>query len=603
MNQSTNSSPSAARGEVPRGNAVGFRKYMKFDMVAGFLVFLIALPLCLSISLAYGYPAIAGVFTAVIGGILTAFISDAELTIKGPAAGLIVIAVGCIMDFGGSGVPGDVNMDAYRAALAVGVAAGVIQILFGVFRVGILGEFFPSSVVHGMLAAIGIIIIAKQIPPTLGVSVKGEPLELLGNLPAIISHLNPAIATVGVFSLLVMFAWPIVTKRIAALRMVPAALVILAISIPLSAAVGLPQAHTHALNLEEAIAAKESGAGEATTANHAGPTESADDSEATVEQPDTLVKVPKFGETFSALTFPDFSALAQPKAWKWVLMFSLIGTLESMLSASAMDLIDPYHRKTNLDRDNVAVGIANTLCSLVGAAPMISEIVRSKANLDNGAKTRFANFWHGVFLLAFVALLPALISMIPIAALTAMLIYTGSRLAHPREFKHVFVIGSEQLIIYVTTIVGVLATDLLIGLGIGVLVKIILHLMNGAPLSSMFRPYLDVEEISDNHLMLHAKRSAVFSNWIPFRRQIENVRREGKNLTVDLSGTILVDHTVMSKLAALQQEFEANGLQMTIIGLENHHALSLDSHAARKRPEELPSEAHSDSSCSATSAH
>lgn len=581
-------------GEVPRGNAAGFVKYMKFDIISGFLVFLIALPLCLSISLAYGYPAIAGVFTAVIGGILTAFISNSELTIKGPAAGLIVIAVGCVMDFGGSGVPGDVNLDAYRAALAVGVAAGVIQILFGIFRVGILGEFFPSSVVHGMLAAIGVIIIAKQIPPTLGVSAKGEPLELLWNVPTIISHMNPAIAVVGLVSLAIMFLWPVLTSRIAALKSIPAALVILAVSIPLGAVMGLSQTHTNAVHFEE-VAAGDAKHEHAVDENSAGahkPTETMEvkavaaastEAETKAVTPDTLVRVPKFGETFNALTFPDFRALKQPKAWKWVLMFALIGTLESMLSASAMDLIDPHHRKTNLDRDNLAVGIANTACALIGAAPMISEIVRSKANLDNGARTRFANFWHGVFLLAFVALLPALIGMIPIAALTAMLVFTGFRLAHPREFKHVFDIGTEQLIIYVTTIIGVLATDLLIGLGIGVLVKFAIHAYNGAPIGSMFRPYLDLEEVGENQWVIRAKQSAIFSNWIPFRNQIERIRRERKNLVVDLSNTRLVDHTVMSKLSALQREFEADGLKMTIVGLDNHQPLSTDLHAARKR--------------------
>jgi MFS superfamily sulfate permease-like transporter len=559
---------------TPRGNLRGFAKFLRYDAVSGFLVFLIALPLCLSIALAYGYPAIAGVFTAVIGGILTTFISNSELTIKGPAAGLIVIAVGCVMDFGGSGMPGDVNMDAYRAALAVGVAAGVIQILFGLLRVGILGEFFPSSAVHGMLAAIGVIIIAKEIPPTFGVSAKGEPIPLLLGIPDIAAHLNPSIAIVGGVSLAIMFLWPLFAKRVAFLKVIPGALVVLAVSIPLASALHLSDTHTNRIELEHGGDVVSHGPHHSTTQGE----------DATAEKPqsDTLVQVPPFGETFSALTFPDFSALLQLKAWKWVIMFSLIGTLESMLTAKAMDLIDPWTRKTNLDRDNLAVGVANTCCALVGAAPMISEIVRSKANQDNGARTRFADMWHAVFLLSFVALVPALIGLIPIAALTAMLIYTGFRLAHPHEFKHMFNIGKEQLLIYVTTIVAVMATDLLVGIGIGIALKLVIHIANGVPLRSLFKPFLEVEELEMDKWLIEARHSAIFSNWIPLRRQIEKIRREQKNLVIDLSGTRLVDHTVMAKLYELEREFAQSGLSFSVVGLDAHQPVSNHRLAARR---------------------
>jgi MFS superfamily sulfate permease-like transporter len=564
--------------ETPRGNLRGFTQYIRFDLISGFLVFLIALPLCLSIALAYGYPAIAGVFTAVIGGILTTFISNSELTIKGPAAGLIVIAVGCVMDFGGSGVPGDINMDAYRAALAVGVAAGVIQIFFGLFRVGILGEFFPSAAVHGMLAAIGLIIIIKQIPPTFGVSAKGDPIPLLLGLPEIASHINPSIAIVGGISLAIMFIWSFVARRFARLRSIPAALVVLAVSTPLAGALRLADTHTNRVELEKSGDISQLGPHHSETAAL----------RASNEPPppppvsDTLVHVPPFGETFSALTLPNFSALSELKAWKWVLMFSLIGTLESMLTAKAMDLIDPWQRKTNLNRDNLAVGIANTLCALVGAAPMISEIVRSRANLDNGARTRFGNMWHGVFLLSFVALAPALIGLIPIAGLTAMLIYTGYRLAHPHEFKHMLEIGAEQLAVYVTTIVAVLATDLLVGIAVGMALELFIHVVQGVPLRSLFKPKLELQEVEQGKWRIEARHAAVFSNWIPLRRQIEKIRRDGKHLEIDLSGTRLVDHTVMCKLHEIQREFERESLMFEVTGLDSHKPRSKHRLAARR---------------------
>jgi MFS superfamily sulfate permease-like transporter len=538
--------------ETPRGDADGFRRYLKHDLVSGFLVFLIALPLCLGISVVSGFPPIAGVFTAIIGSILTTFISNSELTIKGPAAGLIVIAIGCIDDFGGAG---DVN--AYKAALAVGVVAAVLQILFGVFRAGILGEFFPSAAVHGMLAAIGVIIVIKQFPVALGVTdASGGPLEMLREFPNYIAASNPAIAVIGIVSLLIMFLWPVLGKRVFILKKMPAPMVVLLVAIPLGMFFDLIHKHNYTL------------------ANHVYQL----DEQYLVDMPDRA-----FG-MFDAITFPDFSVLSQFTAWKWAMMFFIIGSLESLLSAKAVDLLDPWKRKTNMDRDIVAVGVANLCAASIGGLPMISEIVRSKANIDNGARTRFADFWHGVFLLTCVALIPTVLHRIPLAALAAMLVYTGYRLAHPTEFMHVWRIGKEQLAIFVTTLVMVLATDLLIGVASGILLKMIIHLTNGVPLTSLFKPFLEVEDVNDDTSMIVAHQSAVFSNWIPFRRQIENIGLvQHRNLIVDLSNTQLVDHSVMEKLVEMERDFDQEGLTFEVRGLDLLTPLADNPHAARKR--------------------
>lgn len=550
--------------EIPRGNARGFVKYLRQDMLSGFLVFLIALPLCLAISLSSGYPPMAGVFTAIVGSILTTFISNSEMTIKGPAAGLIVIAVGCIEDFGGTGFAGlvrgtagyDASFAAYRMALAVGVAAAVLQIAFAIFRAGILGEFFPVSAVHGMLAAIGVIIISKQIPVALGVSARGEPLELLAEIPRFVLDANPAIATIGVVSLVIMFVWPMVRSRVSLLKVVPGPFIVLLVAIPLGLAFDLLHEHSYVLRDHK----YQLGA------------------QYLVSMPDR-----PFG-MFREITTPDFAALSQPVAWKWVFMFFIIGTLESVLSAKAVDIIDPFKRKTNMDRDVLAVGIANLVAALVGGLPMISEIVRSKANIDNGARTRFADMWHGVFLLVCVALIPMVLHLIPLAALAAMLVYTGYRLAHPREFVHVYRIGREQLVIFVTTLVAVLATDLLIGIAIGIGVKLVIHVMNGVPLRSLFKTYLEVEPQDENTCLIRAHESAVFSNWIPFRRQIEDLGLvQRQNIILDVSETRLIDHTVMDKLHEMQQQFELEGLKFEIIGFDAHIPLAGHEHAARKR--------------------
>ncbi|MEQ8667792.1 MAG: SulP family inorganic anion transporter [Pirellulales bacterium] len=543
---------------VPRGNLSGFVNYMKQDFTSGFLVFLIALPLCLGISLACGYPPIAGIFTAIIGSILSTFISNSELTIKGPAAGLIVIAIGCVNDFGGDGAIGgftEVDLMAYKAALAVGVVAAAFQIGFALFRGGILGEFFPLAAVHGMLAAIGVIIILKQFPVALGVSAKGEPLELLAHIPHYVLEANPAIAVIGGVSLLIMFLWPVVGKRFGFLKRIPSPMVVLLVAVPMGMAFDLLHEHSYVLQGHKYQLGEQY----------------------LVSMPDRM-----FG-MFDEITTPDYSALAYPKAWKWVFMFFIIGSLESILSAKAVDLIDPWKRKTSLDRDVLAVGIGNLCSALVGGLPMISEIVRSRANIDNGARTRFADMWHGVFLLACVALIPMYLHRIPLAALAAMLVYTGYRLAHPTEFVNVYRIGREQLVIFVTTIIAVLATDLLIGIGIGIFVKLVIHAMNGVPLKSLFKSYLEIEQTDDNSCLIRAHQSAVFSNWIPFRRQLEDIGLvQHQNITLDLSDTKLVDHSVMEKLHEMQNDFEQQGVSLEIIGLEGHVPVASHVRAARR---------------------
>ncbi len=544
--------PNSNGKQVPRGDREGFKEYFGRDIVAGFLVFLIALPLCLGISLACGFPAIAGVFTAIIGSILTTFLSNAELTIKGPAAGLIVVVVGAVTDFGfTAGQNPAADLQAYRMVLAIGVAAGVVQILFGLVRAGVLGDFFPTSAVHGMLAAIGVIIMLKQLPIAMGESAQGEPLEILRELPGMVLNANPEITLIGAVSLLILFGMPrLKSKR---LRRIPAPLVVLLVAVPLGMYFDLSHEHTysmfgHTYSLGEKF----------------------------------LVNVP--GNMFRAITFPDFTALQTVTGWKWVLMFSLIGSLESLLSTKAIDMLDPWKRKTNLNRDLMAVGFANTVAASLGGLPMISEIVRSKANIDNGARTRFADLWHGLFLLGFVALLPMLIHRIPLAALAAMLVYTGFRLASPKEFLNVYRIGREQLVIFVVTVVAVLATDLLIGIAIGIGVKFLIHVYNGVPLHSLFKPFLEIETRDDNSVVISARESAIFTNWIPLKRRIEQLGLvQRNNVVVDLSGTKFIDHSVMERLHELEVDFEQAGLLLEIEGLDSHQQFSAHPRAARKR--------------------
>jgi MFS superfamily sulfate permease-like transporter len=284
----------------------------------------------------------------------------------------------------------------------------------------------------------------------------------------------------------------------------------------------------------------------------------------------------------SAITFPDFSCLSTYTAWKYIMMFALIGSLESLLSAKAIDEIDPWHRKTNQDRDLAAVGIGNTLAAFVGGLPMISEIVRSKANIDNGARTRLANMFHGSFLLIFVALMPGLINQIPLAALGAMLVRVGFRLASPQEFLHMYKVGRQQLIIFVSTIVGVLATDLLLGIAIGISVKAAFHVFNGVPLRSLFRLRVSVDREEQDKVTIAVKDSAVFSTWIGLKKRLEQLKGEAQ-VVLDLSDTRFVDHTVMERLKEMESEFKESDSTLVIAGLDQHRKLSDYPTAARKK--------------------
>ena len=550
----------APSGPVPRGDAAGFVRHLPRDLVSGFFVFLIALPLCLGISLASGFPPVAGVMTAVIGSMVTSMISNSELTIKGPAAGLIVIVLGAMNSFGfTNGADPAADAEAYRMTLAVGCAAGVLQLAFGLLKAGAIGEFFPTTVVHGMLAAIGLTIGLKQLPVVFGEKPGKEPLGVLHDLPKILSEVNPGIAVIGLTSLAILFLYPFVRPRLrpAWLRMVPAQMLVILVGVPLGMWFDLAHEHTYTFRGHEYPLGES-----------------------------FLVNVP--GNLLSAVTFPDFGVFAPggkiAAAIGWVLMFALVGSLESLLSAKAIDLLDPWKRKTKFDRDLVAVGAANVAASAVGGLPMISEIVRSKANIDNGARTRFADVWHGVFLLAFVALAPGLMHRIPLAALAAMLVHTGYRLASPSEFAHMLRVGPEQLLVFVATIVGVLATDLLVGVGIGIIVKIGVHAMNGVPVRSLLKPYLEVVQAGKDTVQINARGSAVFTNWIPFRREIERLGLvQRQNVIVNLAGTRLVDHSVMEKLHEVGLDFAQAGLRLEIVGLEAHRGISAHPRAARKR--------------------
>ncbi len=524
---------------IPADGLAGLKQYWKSDALSGFIVSLLALPLSLGIAAASDFPnPMYGILTAIIGGLVVSIFAGSVLTIKGPAAGLIVIVAGSVAAFGGGTI-------GWQMTLGAIVVAAIIQILFGVFKLGKLSNFFPLAAVHGMLAAIGIIIISKQVHLLLGVNPVNEagkplvePVELFKAIPKTFANIpnNIPIVITGIVCLLLVLGLPLIKSAL--LKKIPVPMIVLLVAIPLGM-------YLHLGDVKGALV--------------------------------------KFDKPFLDLIEwnVSFAGIAQTGTFiTYVILFSLIGSLESLLTAKAIDLLDPFSRKSNFDKDLIAVGSGNVLSGILGGLPMISEVARSSANVNNGAKTRWANFFHGLFLLLFMLLLTPVIQLIPKTALAAMLIGVGVKLAHPREFKHALHIGKEQLLIFVVTILMTLFTDLLIGIGSGILVKFIIHIANGASIKSLFKISIKIIQ-NGSEYVLNVENAAIFSNYIGLKKQIDRLPRK-QQVTIDFTDVKLVDHTVMESLHELQKNYIAEGGTFEIIGLESHKALSKHPFATRK---------------------
>ncbi|MEI6805076.1 MAG: SulP family inorganic anion transporter [Myxococcaceae bacterium] len=406
------------------------------DLKSGFLIFLIALPLCLGISMASGCPPITGVITAMVGGLISSFLGSARLSIKGPAAGLIVIILGAVQELG----QGDAFLG-YKRCLGVAVVAAIFQIIFSKLNAGRIGKMMPSAVIYGMLAAIGIIIIAKQLHVLFGViPMSKTPLELIAEVPHSMANANPEIVIIGLLTLFVALFVPMIPVGIA--KKIPPAMISLALVLPLALYWHLDSQH----NYQFLAHTFEIG-------------------------PKFLVTLPE--NIFASLVFPDFSALSSFIGWKYVIMLALIGSIESLLTVMALD------KDSDLNKDLFSVGFGNLCAAMIGGIPMISEVVRSKANIDAGAQSQWSNFFHGGFLLIAVTMLTPVIHEIPLSALAALLIITGFRLSSPKEFYHAYQVGLDELAVFMTTLFITLKEDLLMGVIAGIILKIVIDVALG----------------------------------------------------------------------------------------------------------------------------
>lgn len=524
---------SSTQSSLPKDGIAGLKENFRVDFISGFLVFLLALPLSLGIAKASEFPTAMGVLTAMIGGVFVSFFAGSRLTIKGPAAGLITICAGCVAELGGGG-------EGWHLALGVIVVASWLQVVLGFLKAGSLSDFIPHSAVHGMLAAIGIIIFSKQIHILLGIdpaTLKGlSPIGLLERIPDSIMHANQPVALIGIASLIILFGMP--KLKIGFLKKIPAPMIVLLLAVPASLM----------LNFKE------------------------------IQPAHILVHI---GDFWSSIGYnADFSAIGSFVFWKYVFMFLVVGSLESMLTVKAIDGLDPWKRQSDFNKDLAAVGAGNAVSGLLGGLPMISEVARSTANVRFGGRTVWANFFHGFFLLVAMLLIIPVIEMIPNAALAAMLIFVGYVLASPSLFYKTYKIGSEQLVIFLVTIAATIATDLLIGIASGIVVKFFFHMVNGASPRTMFKARYILRE-NENGYSLVIQGAAIFSNLMSFKNAFNRLK-PSKNVELDFSKAKLVDHTFMEFLKHFEEEYAHTGGTVVVNGFEKFQPFSNHPLAGRK---------------------
>ena len=536
-------------------------QFWQADVKAGFLVSLIALPLCFGIATASGFPPMAGIISAVVGGLLVSHINGVPLAITGPAAGLITVIYASVQSLG----QGDA-WAGYRCTLAAVVISGGLQILLGLTRTSRIAALFPASVAHGMLAAIGISIIARQSHILLGTRPEAESIwQNLLQIPVSLYHFNPLIFLVGGLSLVVLAAWPLI--KATGLNRLPAPIIAVGIGVLLGQTFNLDAAQLYI---------KDDADGGLLHAF------------ITTTAPQFLSDIPE--RLADILVSPDFSQWASPAFWSAVLALFLVGSLESLLVASAVDRLGSSTQRSDLNRDIIAIGAGNIVSGMIGGLPMVVEIVRSSANIGYGARSANANFFHGLFLLVFVALIPQWLERIPLATLAALLIYAGFRLASPATFAKAWQIGKEQLALFVITMVAVLATNILAGVAVGLMAKVMFSRWmggRGTTLYGLLSPTYQSTQMLDGSVHIQIDGAAVFSNFLRLKGELRALP-PGERVVIDVTNATMIDHTVMDFLERFRESYLRDGGQLDIIGLDQLRAHSSHPLAGRTRLDSRP---------------
>jgi len=439
-------------------NKSGFFSNLKSDLPASLVVFLVAVPLCLGIALASGAPLFSGIIAGMVGGLVVALLSGSPLGVSGPAAGLAVIVLVAIEQLG-----------TFEIFLTAVVLAGIIQIVLGYLKAGVIGYYFPSSVIKGMLSGIGVIIILKQIPHAFGYDkdpegdfefLQTDGHNTISELGFMLDNINEGAVIISALALLIMFVWerPFM-KRIPAFRVIQGPLVAVIAGIGLN------------------LLFKETGWFSLTS-----------------EQVVNLPVAETFGGFLDLFTTPDFSALSNPEVYITAGTIAVVASLETLLCVEATDKLDPMKRVTPTNRELKAQGVGNVISGLIGGLPITQVIVRSSANIQSGGKTKASAFFHGLLILITVLAIPNILNLVPLSSLAAILFVVGYKLAKPALFKQMYAAGRSQFIPFIITILGIVFTDLLMGIAMGLTVAVMHILWHNYKMPYFFDPSKQKED-------------------------------------------------------------------------------------------------------------
>lgn len=493
--------------------------WLKHDLSAGLSVFLVALPLCLGIALASGAPLYAGLLSGIIGGLVVAVVSGSQLAVSGPAAGLTTLVAASILSLGG-----------YSVFLLAVIVAGVFQLVLGLLKLGAIANYFPSSVIKGMLAAIGIMLISNQIPLALGYD---QPNFWASGFLMLFSadhfhefshHVAGGTFLISVISLLilVLLQQPF-TKKLA---LIPAPLLVVAIGILI---------HTIYTHTASDLSLK----------------------------PTQLVNIPS--NMLASIAFPDFSKLfSTPEIWKSGLFIGLLATLETLLCIEAIDKLDKRNRITPINRELVAQGIGNITCGFLGAIPVTAVVVRGAANVNAGGRTKLSAFTHGLFLLLAVLLVPFLLNKIPYASLAAILIVVGYNLTKPALYRNMWKLGGKQFIPFMITILAVLLTDLLIGVSIGLLISIYFIIQNN------FKAEYKITQTEHHGIQTYfikLNSNVTFLNKVKLRKALDEVP-EYSVLIIDGSDCNFIDYDILEIISKYHTKARDRHIELHLRGIE-----------------------------------